>query len=436
MSPYTAVFMTERICSAIAVAILIVLSGGFIHCGHERQKPYNVVLIIVDTLRADRLHYAGNPRSVSPEIDRLAAEGVVFPVSYSQAGWTIPAVASIMTGRYPRDHTATDFRHPIDMALPTMAGILSRNDYDTKGYVSHFMLNPNNGFSQGFNEFDSSVLSKGHPHNISSSREVTDLALAGLRSAKEPFFLWVHYFDPHFEYLSHSSFSSFGDSEIDRYDQEIAYTDFHIGRLLERISDEDTIVIFTSDHGEEVGEHGGKYHYTLYDDVMRTPLIIKAPFLEPGINEGSAEQIDILPTLLGLLDLEVGSSLPGRDLFDSSTPEGPVFIERDRPPLWRQRGVIAGNHKLWVIEEFDIRTIPAGNRETAIPVENVHPGIYMYDLAADPGEKNNIYSEKDPKALELLGIMTRHFSVSKSPTRRVKLEADTLEKLRSLGYVE
>jgi len=422
--------------SILLTGLLLMAVLPFGGCTGE-QKPYNLLLITVDTLRPDHLGFAGHRRNTSPNIDALASEGVVFSKSYSQTGWTLPSIATIFTGQYPKDHGATDFHWSLDVKLPTLAGILRRAGYDTHGYVSHVMLTPTYGIADGFAHYDYSVLNHGHPHDVSTGKELTDLAIAGIKKAEGPYFMWVHYFDPHFEFIAHPAFASFGDTDRDRYDQEIAFTDHHIGRLLQNLPDRDhTVVVFTSDHGEEFGEHGGVFHYTLYDEVMLVPLVITAPFLDPGVDGSITEQIDLLPTVLSLLGVEAPSGLPGRDLLGTPRePDQPVFVERDRPPPWRQRGVYKNGFKLIFVEEVDSTMIPPSSRGTYVPVTNVHTGTFMYDLTKDPGEKHNIFDASDARALELLGLMTTHFSQRKYEEAGVQLDEDMLEKLRSLGYI-
>ncbi len=416
---------------AAAAVMLVVFSGG---CAREKRPP-NLVLITVDTLRPDHLGYGGSPRATSPHLDRLSQEGVVFDNAHSVSGWTLPSVATIFTGRYPKDHGATDFHWSLDPSLPTLTDILRRNGYDTHGFVSHIMLTPTYGMGDGFAHFDYSVLNVGNPHEISSSQQLTELALKGLRGVKEPYFLWVHYFDPHFQYLAHEQFP-FGNAETDRYDGEIAFTDYYIDDLLKAVDRGNTVVVFTADHGEEFGEHQGQYHYTLHGEVMRVPMIIKAPGLAPRVERGPAEQTDLLPTILALLGIEAPGGLPGKDLLGAAKPaDSAVYMERDRPPQWRQRGVLRGNHKLVVIEEADTSLVPPTSRNEEIPVTNVHPGIYLYDLARDPGELTNLFSRDDPTSLELLGLVTTHFAAATARPQPVEVDPELLEKLRSLGYV-
>ncbi len=407
--------------------------------GCAERKPANVLLISVDTLRPDRLGYAGSARPTSPAIDRLAREGVVFTHAFSASGWTLPSMASILSGRYPKDHGAVDFESPLREGLPTLATILRGRGYDTRGYVSHLVLVPSYGVAQGFDRFDDSVLQVGQPSLSSTDRQLTDRVIAGLVDLRQPYFLWVHYFGPHYDYLWHEGWEQFGRTDSDRYDQEIAHTDSHIGRLLEALSArglyENTIVAFVSDHGEEFGEHGGAYHYTLHGEVMRVPLIIRAPSLEPRRESAATQQIDLLPTILGLLGIEPGPgvTLPGRNALNSGAPRGPAFFERDRPGRWRQRAVLDGRYKLVVIEEHpDVGPEPYMKR----PPQNIHAGIYLYDLEADPRETHNLYTADDPRARELLAKLQQHFAVSEAGGEKLEVDEDLRSKLRDLGYAQ
>ena len=407
--------------------------------GCAKPKAPNVLFICVDTLRPDHLGYAGHARKTSPAMDALAAESARFKTCYSVSGWTLPSMATIMTGAYPKDHLATDFHWSMAPELPTLAGVLRKAGYDTRAYVSHVFLKPIYGFGDGFTSFDFSVLNVGHPHDVSTGRELTDLVLADLPKVKQPFFFWVHHFDPHFKYLQHAEWKHFGDRDVDRYDQEIAFTDQQISRLIEELKRrkmyDNTIIVLTSDHGEEFGEHGGEYHETLYQESLLCPLVIKAPSLQSSDNGTIAQQIDILPTILGLLKLPAPAGLPGRDLFAKPGEPGPIFLERDRPFPWVQRGVIDGKDKLWVIELADSSKIPVTSHGNYAPVTNVIPGVYMHDLAADPRETKNLYSEDDPRAKELLALLAGHFAAAGKKGHPVEVDAELQKKLRSLGYI-
>lgn len=409
-----------------AAALLVTCSG--------KKKPPNIVLITVDTLRPDHLHYGGNPRNTTPCLDRLSKEGVVFTHATSVAGWTLPSMATILTGHYPSEHGATDFHWSLEVSMPTLAGILRQNGYDTYGFVSHVMLTPTYGMGEGFSHFDFSVLNVGDPHEVTTAQQLTELAHTGMRDAKAPYFLWVHYFDPHFKYIDHAQFH-FGDSDPDRYDSEIAFTDYYIDDLLKVVDHGNTIIIFTSDHGEEFGEHGSKYHYTLHGEVMRVPLIIKGPGIAPRTDDQPAEQTDFMPTILALAGIAPPAGLPGRNLLEPRDVNEPQYIERDRPPQWRQRGVIRGTHKLIVIENADTTQIPPASRNEEIVVHNVVPGIYLFDTARDPGEQTNLFSQSDSTSMRLLALVNTHFSKAPVHGPPVQIDKALLEKLKSLGYI-
>jgi len=406
-------------------------------CGRPGSHP-NVLLISVDTLRHDRLGFAGYQRPVSPHLDSLAARGTVFPKAYSQSGWTLPSMATILTGRYPLEHGAVQLHLGMRRDLPTLAGILSREGYETRGYVSHVLLDRRYGFDRGFDAFDASILAMGNPERGSTSREMSDLTIEGIAGAKEPFFVWAHYFDPHFEYVRHADWVAFGDGDSDRYDQEIAFTDQQIGRLLDALRasgrSERTLVVFTADHGEEFGEHGGQYHYTLFDEVLRVPLVIAGPGVPKGRDGRVAEQIDLLPTILARLGIDPPPRLPGSDLFTGGPRKRPVIAIRERPPGFRQAALVDGDRKLVHVEAFDPSGLPPEAQAVFSEVVNVIPGTTLYDLREDPGEKRNLFSRDEAPHQELLRLLAGSLRESAGPPETVDLSKEDRERLRSLGY--
>jgi len=426
----------------ITLAVLVLVAAGvFLWLGPLGSSQPNVLLICVDTLRHDHVGFGGCQRPVSPNIDALAERGLIFPVAYSQSGWTMPSMATMLTGHYPSDTGATDFHRTIDSNLPTLASILRAAGYDTRAFVSHMLLTPTYGFNKGFRKYDYSVLQVGHPHDVSTADRLTNLAISDLDALEPPFFMWVHYFDPHFEYLSHDEWNSFGDSDIERYDQEIAYTDREVGRLLTALDEhgylDNTIVIFTSDHGEEFGDHGGAYHYTSYEEVMRVPLSITGPGIEPGMADVRAQQIDFVPTVLSMLGMtDAIEGLPGIDLLNPPADERAVFMERDRPPGYKQRAIIDGDLKLVAIAPADTNLIPWGSRGTFAPYGNVHAGTFMYDLSYDPDEMDNVYIEGAPHTERLLAKLNAFMEGRGAESGTVEMDEATREKLEALGYVQ
>jgi arylsulfatase A-like enzyme len=429
----------------LAVIVLVLAVAGLVTALKLRSwaprgdgAASNVLLISVDALRADRLGYAGHVRETSENIDRLANEGVVFDRAYSQSGWTLPSAATMLTGQYPKDHGATDLHRSMDPSVPTLAGILSDEGYDTRGFVSHILLTPTYGLDRGFGAYDCSVLNVGHPHLVATAEQLTDLAIEAVRDIREPFFIWMHYFDPHFAYLPHSEWA-FGSTDVDRYDDEIAHVDHHIGRLLRELRArglyDRTIVVFTADHGEEFGDHGGRYHMTQYEEVLRVPLVIRAPRLRHRLDHTIAEQIDLVPTILAMLGVEHEEDWQGKDLLADTAFDGPVFIERDRPPPYRQRAVIEGDHKLRVVELVDVTGLPEESRTSPVEVTNVDHGTYLYDLSEDPEERRNLYTSEGVEAARLVDLIAGYCSSGTGAGLTVTVDEELEAKLRSLGYL-
>ncbi len=425
--------------TVLIVAVLVSLSGLFGSCAESPEPPRNLVLITVDTLRPDRLGFSGSERSTSPAIDRLASEGVRFQTAYSQAGWTLPSLATILTGQYPTRHGAIEVDHSIDADLSTLASLLKTAGYQTSAFVSHVMLSPKHGFSDGFDIYDASVLDVGHPHKVSTAAILTDKVLDTLPTPDSPFFVWIHYFDPHFDYMPHETWSDWGSTEIDLYDGEIAFTDQQIGRLLDGLTEaglmKNTLTIFTGDHGEAFGERGTRHHFSMYEEVIRVPLIIHGPSIGSGDINSAAQQVDLMPTILAALDLEPSADLPGRDLLSDDERSQDIFIERHRPQPFVQQAVIRGADKLMRIDvAAEIRDTPE-RLESAFKRTKVQPGIYLFDLEDDPDELNNLYTPDDPKAIELLAILSKHFEDSADSAGDIAIDDETREQLEALGYL-
>jgi arylsulfatase A-like enzyme len=320
------------------LALLILL----LSCSRDGPPP-NVLLIGVDTLRPDHLGSYGYGRSTSPHIDGLADEGILFERAVSQCPWTLPSFASIMTSLYPSQHGAGLNMGDLGTGFPTMAEILADQGYATGAVVSSRVLSPEFGLNRGFAYYDVNRADEER-----RAPEVTSIALSWLDGVDgQPFFLFVHYFDPHLPYAPPAPYdgifetatgSLFG-SEFDLrplledaatlrelleaftgpdwerivslYDGEIAYTDEAIGGLLQGLDErglmENTLVILLGDHGEEFYEHGGLGHgHTLFDEVIRVPLVISPPGGLPGGMriKSQVRMVDVLPTILDLLGFE------------------------------------------------------------------------------------------------------------------------------------
>ncbi|MBL4633558.1 MAG: sulfatase-like hydrolase/transferase [Kofleriaceae bacterium] len=293
---------------------------------------FNVIFITIDTIRADHLGAYGYDRNTTPNIDALAASGTLFQNGWAHAPSTRYSIPAMLTGRHP-----LKVRYfPIGGQWPgisednqTIAEVLKSRGLTTGAILNYWYFDEKRKMNQGFDFYDNknkrlhrAVRGQGPAETSgSSSKEQSDKAIAFVeKHEKERFFLWVHYYDPHFDYEKHAGTPSFGDDEIAAYDHEIAFTDKHIGRLLDKLKNRDldkkTIVVLTGDHGEGFGEHGIKLHgYHLYAAQTKVPLIIRVPGLEPSVVEMPASHVDILPTLANLSGFPSNSDMLGRSLL-------------------------------------------------------------------------------------------------------------------------
>src|SRR5262249_5702899 len=284
--------------------------------GHFRE--HNVLLITIDTLRADRLGAYGSTKGLTPTFDRLA-QGVRCTQAFSHAPMTLPAHASILTGLTPRRtgvHNNTSTR--LADGIPTLATWLKRAGYRTGAFVGAFVLDARFGLARDFDVYDDRM-----PHRDRTSFHVAERRAADVLSAAagwiaspwpaasgHPFFAWVHLFDPHAPYDAPPEYRN-GRSP---YHAEVAYTDAALGALLDRLRAEDaldrTLIVLTADHGESLGEHGEPTHGLFaYDSTIRIPLIVSGPGIDATTIDASVAHADIAPTILDLVGATIPSGL-------------------------------------------------------------------------------------------------------------------------------
>jgi arylsulfatase A-like enzyme len=330
--------------------IVVVTSvAAMVACGGE-DRPLNVVLIGVDTLRPDHLGCYGYDRHTSPNIDRLAEEGILYRNAVSQCPWTLPSFATVLTSLYPSQHGAGWPLNSMRTGFPTLASILAENGYATGAVINVSVLSRGFGVDRGFEYYDVA-----YAEETRTADKVTEDALSWIDLNRErPFFIFVHYFDPHLSYTPPAPYDTlfdpgyvgrvgggFGSDDFRRlqpvlfgeqdpeaeadwnhiralYDGEIAFTDDAIGNLLRGLEGrglrEKTLIVFLSDHGEEFFEHRGFGHgHTLYNEVIRVPLIISLPSALPGGRDVGRQVrlVDVMPTILDVLNLDVDSHLEG-----------------------------------------------------------------------------------------------------------------------------
>lgn len=311
----------------------------------DLPDDFNVILITIDTIRADHLGAYGYPRNTSPNIDALAASGTLFQNGWAHAPSTRYSIPALLTGRYPLNVRYA----PIPGQWPglqeenlTIAEVLKAQGFTTGAILNYWYFDAQRKMNQGFDHYDNknkrlhrAVSGEGPARTSgSSSKEQTDKALGYIQTHQaDQFFLWVHYYDPHYDYEVHEGVRQFGDSKIDAYDHEIAYTDQHIGRLLDDLKarglDDKTVIVLTGDHGEGFGEHGIDLHgYHLYAAQTKVPLIIRVPGATPSVVTMPASHVDVLPTLANLAGAKSSAEMLGQSLLGVITGSADRAQER------------------------------------------------------------------------------------------------------------
>jgi arylsulfatase A-like enzyme/tetratricopeptide (TPR) repeat protein len=392
----------------------------------------NVLLISIDTCRADHLSCYGYKRQTTPNIDAVAREGAMFKMALTPVPITTPAHSSMLTGTYPPTHGVhfNTYDHLADSNV-TLAKTLRDAGYQTAAFVGAFPLDARFGLNQGFDTYDGRFTDEGKKGFFSRrvGEEVNRPAMAWLEGhAQKPFFLFLHYFDCHSPYAPHPPDTSpYGD---DPYAGEIAYIDHCIGGVLDRLRAlgvyDNTLVIITGDHGESLGEHGELTHtYFIYQCTLHVPLVIRTPGCGKGIKvEGNVNLVDIVPTVLDLVGLKIPSWVEGADL---------------RPAL--EGGPAPDNQRAVYIESLEAATYGCSALHGIVqgPWKYIlAPRPELYDLTKDPGELTNLAGMEPQVTQRLRGCLAAMFKeLERAAPRRGPLTVDqeAVKRLRSLGYV-
>ncbi|HJS56502.1 MAG TPA: sulfatase [Vicinamibacteria bacterium] len=372
-----------------------------------RAAPDNVLVYVVDCLRADRVGAMGYARPTTPALDRFAAGAFVFERAYACAAWTKPSVGCLFTGLYPVRHGARNVDHALDPERATLAERLRREGYATAAVVANPVLDGRGfGFARGFDRY-LELAREWKNRNVNSTPAdaalVTDTALHWIgEHTDRPFFLYVHSIDLHYPYLARAGFEGLvraGRSGLERdsdlYDSELAYTDRELGRLLDGLRrlqlDQRTTILVTADHGEEFGEHGSARHgHTLFDTLLHVPMILKLAGGTDGRRiEDSVAQVDVMPTLLELARAPAPPGLDGVSLVPAvrgrSLPPRALFAEQlsPREVLYAVRH---GRHKL-------VRQL--------LPI----PGEWLFDLGQDADEMRSLVDSEPGQASQLASLL-------------------------------
>ncbi len=418
-------------------AFLLLAAGFLAGCSGSVEKvagPRNLVLISIDTCRADRVgpYRADDRDDVTPHIDALAAEGVLFERALSPAPTTLPAHASMLTGTIPPYHGVHDNGEILAGDNRTLAEILGAAGWDTAAFVGALVLDESFGIAQGFDTFDPRFDTPRRSDRILERRaeHVSDAAIDWLdnRQATTPFFLFLHYYDPHQLFDPPEPYASrFSD---DLYDGEIAYTDAHLGRVLERLEAlglaESTLVVVTSDHGEMLGEHGELSHsYYVYEGAIRVPMVFHGPGVPRGrrVDGAPVGLVDLVPTVCNMLDVPLpeDADLDGIDLTPRMRAEAGPETRAYYAEAVEATKYGSNPHLAW-----------SGPRLKY--VESRPPELF--DPLADPGEEHNLAPDDAVRAFEMRDALFEAIEArSREFAERGVSDAATADRLRGLGYV-
>jgi arylsulfatase A-like enzyme len=439
------------------LSLAISLTLACLACGGREERPRLVVLVSIDTLGADHLGLYGYERPTSPVLDALALESTVFEQVMSSSPWTLPAHATLLTGLYPSRHGLTSHERYLSSSLTTLAQLFSQAGYRTAAVVNSHNLGPEFGLDRGFQQYR---YVEERAERREPSTEITGQGMEWVKGAGEnSLFLFLHYYDVHSDYASLPEYEteflrpydgiadgstaqlaahlrgkvSLSPSDapnlIDRYDAGIRQMDAEIGRFLdflrERSLTEETLLMVTSDHGEEFFEHGGVLHgQTQYQEVLRVPLLLRGPGVPRGRRVPTpVSLVDVAPTLLALAGIVAPRGLDGFDIA----------------PLWSE-----GNRELearYLFSEADHNNVePDITRSVRYRRFKLHYNRLsrerkLYDLSRDPDERTDISGDEERAVAALWERLDRFLSSEKVEAPVRALSDEEIEKLRSLGYL-
>ena len=388
----------------------------------------NVLLITIDTLRADALGSYGGP-AATPNLDRLARQGVRYDFAHAHAVVTLPSHASILTGRYPFDHGVHDNSgYRLAAGTQTIATLLKASGYHTAAFIGGFPLNARFGLTRGFDVYDDRMGEAHGPIEFALPERRADVVIAAaqawIRAQPDQWFAWVHLFDAHAPYAPPAPFDrQYGDRP---YYGEVAYVDHALEPLLDAVQTETrpTFIVVTADHGEALGDHGEATHGLFaYESTLRVPLILaqhipgKAARERGEASQAPVRHVDLLPTILNAVGVPGPTGLPGRTLLPGSNAESdaasPSYFEAMSASLNRGwaplQGVLAGREKF-----------------ISLPIAE------LYNLSSDQLETTNL-ADRDPQRRRVMEARLNGWHASAGGRRAVE-DPETVARLRSLGY--
>jgi choline-sulfatase len=397
----------------------------------QRPRP-NILLITIDTLRADRIGAYGYKLAATPHLDKLSSEGVRFDDATAHAPLTFPSHAAILTGRYAGSlGIRLNGMGEVPPTASTLAERLKAAGYRTGAVVASAVLNGNYGLSQGFDDYDDRIAA-GDSDVIAvvdvqrTADRVSDAAARWISAqpSGSPWFLWVHYYDPHLPYAAPAKFTAAMPNRP--YDAEISYTDSQIGQMLASVDRGRTAIVVTSDHGEALGDHDELDHgLFLYDATLHVPLIVTAPGLTPRVVPEQVRLVDLTPTLTALAGVPAS-----RDVTDDGENLVPLLTggTRGDVPVSVAESWYPRLHFGW----SELRSVRVGEwKYVAAPTPE------LYDLRVDRAESHNVAQDRAAVAGRLasdLARVTERFN-QVTPTRTEQPDPAAVERLQALGYL-
>jgi arylsulfatase A-like enzyme/Flp pilus assembly protein TadD len=413
-------FMLREISRTVILAVLI----AWRPISTQAATKPNIVLITLESTRADHMGFLGSKTKITPNLDSLARQSMVFEQAYSQTPLTVGSHATIFSGTYPQTHRASEFGARLAPSLPFLPDLLQALGYHTAAFVGSIALDPKNGlapgFDRGFQLYDAGFQPRpgAAGKSISIDRpaaQVVAHAIAWLaHSGKQPFFLWVHLNDP-------------GAASATSYNAAVAVTDLAIGRLIAALRNakqyDDALIVIASDHGQSLGAHGEDFHGVfVYDETVHVPLLLKLPQNQnPGKRvTAKARLVDVAPTVLEIAGVPVPSQMQGQSLLRiaRTNADQAVYSSTDFP----QRAFGWSALESWRAGKYLYIKAPRPE---------------LYDLSADPGATRNL-AQTSKATLETIAGQLDAFDRRSSDSGNAagpELTSSEMQKLASLGYV-
>ena len=438
-------------CSVWFAGVLISLAAASLGCGakqevggaaEERVARPNILIYLVDTLRPDRVGCYGYSRPTSPNLDAFAQEATLFENAVGQSSWTRASMASVFTGVWPPTHGTTGWKHKLPWEFETLTEKLGEAGYQTAAFVGNPQITAKYGFSQGFDQYVKKIKKPSAEYN-----QLATEWLDGLTS-DEPWFIYIHTMDPHAPYRPPEPFrAQFAPNDAqrphwkphwkwplevlpfysDRYDGEVAHNDAGFGGLLQSLKErglyEEALVVFTSDHGEEFQEHGKWRHgENLHAQTLNVPLIIRFPGQSRGQRiEPPVQHIDLMPTLLDYLNLEIPAAVQGRSLIGSPEYQGEIYshLFLGGSPLYHS--VVEGDWKL-------IRRV---DRDGSMSYQ-------IFNWVEDPEESHDLAPVQKKRVASLTSLLEAKLLAEEEAVSadEVPLTEELKKELEAIGYFQ